>query len=61
MKRPPPWQHQAGITGVLLISQTTCHAFRYSLEFISNGGDYNNTGVWQTKFKNWDGWKNWNE
>ena len=30
-------------------------------EFISNGGDYNNTGVWQTKFKNWDGWKNWNE
>jgi hypothetical protein len=30
-------------------------------EFLSNGGDYNNTGVWQTQFKNWDGWKNWNE
>ena len=30
-------------------------------EFLSNGGDYNNTGVWQTQSKNWDGWKNWNE
>jgi hypothetical protein len=30
-------------------------------EFLSNGGDYNNTGIWQTQFKNWDGWKNWNE
>lgn len=29
--------------------------------FIGDGGDYNNKGVWQTKFKNWDGWKNWNE
>jgi pimeloyl-ACP methyl ester carboxylesterase len=29
--------------------------------FIGTGGDYNNKGVWTTKFKNWDGWKNWNE
>ncbi|HET9958219.1 MAG TPA: hypothetical protein VFQ61_27180 [Polyangiaceae bacterium] len=30
-------------------------------EFLSSGGDYNNTGVWQAKQKNWEGWKNWNE
>lgn len=30
-------------------------------EFLSPGGDYNGTGVWQTEHKNWDGWKNWNE
>jgi hypothetical protein len=30
-------------------------------EFLSPGGDYNNAGVWQTKHKNWDAWKNWNE
>lgn len=29
--------------------------------FLGNGGDYNNRGVWKTQFKNWDGWKNWNE
>lgn len=29
--------------------------------FIGSGGDYNNRGVWKTQFKNWDGWKNWNE
>jgi hypothetical protein len=29
--------------------------------FIGNGGDYNDTGVWKTEFKNWDDWKNWNE
>ena len=29
--------------------------------FIGNGGDYNNTGIWTTQFKNWDGWTNWNE
>jgi hypothetical protein len=30
-------------------------------DFIGTGGKYNNTGIWTTKFKNWDGWKNWNE
>ena len=31
-------------------------------EFLTTGGDYNGTGVWQqTQHKNWDGWKNWNE
>jgi hypothetical protein len=29
-------------------------------EFLSTGGDYT-TGIWQAQFKNWDGWKNWNE
>ena len=29
--------------------------------FLGNGGDYNSRGVWTTKFKNWDSWKNWNE
>lgn len=29
--------------------------------FLGNGGDYNNRGIWTTKFKNWDGWKNWSE
>ncbi len=29
--------------------------------FLGNGGDYNNSGVWTTQFKNWDDWKNWNE
>ena len=29
-------------------------------EFIGAGGDYND-GIWVTEFKNWDGWKNWNE
>jgi pimeloyl-ACP methyl ester carboxylesterase len=29
--------------------------------FLGNGGAYNNTGIWKTQFKNWDGWKNWNE
>ncbi len=29
--------------------------------FIGDGGDYNDRGVWTTQFKNWDGWKNWNE
>ncbi len=29
--------------------------------FIGANGDYNNRGIWKTKFKNWDGWKNWNE
>jgi hypothetical protein len=29
--------------------------------FLGSGGDYNNKGIWTTKFKNWDGWKNWNE
>lgn len=29
--------------------------------FIGNGGAYNDNGIWQTQFKNWDGWKNWNE
>jgi len=29
--------------------------------FLGNGGDYNNSGIWTTQFKNWDGWKNWNE
>ncbi len=28
--------------------------------FISAGGDYT-TGIWVTEFKNWEGWKNWNE
>jgi hypothetical protein len=31
------------------------------IEFLNNGGDYYNTGVWQTQSKNWDGWTNWNE
>ncbi len=30
-------------------------------DFIGEGGDYNNNGIWRTQFKNWDGWKNWNE
>ncbi|WP_437681877.1 poly(ethylene terephthalate) hydrolase family protein [Sorangium sp. So ce131] len=29
--------------------------------FLKDGGDYNNTGVWQTQSKNWNEWKNWNE
>ncbi len=29
--------------------------------FLGTGGDYNNSGIWTTKSKNWDGWKNWNE
>ncbi len=29
--------------------------------FLGTGGDYNNRGIWTTKSKNWDGWKNWNE
>lgn len=29
--------------------------------FIGAGGDYNDTGIWVTEFKNWEGWKNWNE
>jgi hypothetical protein len=29
--------------------------------FMGQGGAYNNTGIWTTTFKNWDGWKNWNE
>jgi hypothetical protein len=30
-------------------------------EFLGSGGDYNDTGIWSTDFKNWDDWKNWNE
>ena len=30
-------------------------------EFLGDGGDYNDTGIWVTDFKNWDDWKNWNE
>lgn len=30
-------------------------------DFLGNGGKYNDNGIWQTEFKNWDGWKNWNE
>ena len=30
-------------------------------EFVSAGGDYNNSGVWVTQHKNWDSFKNWNE
>jgi hypothetical protein len=30
-------------------------------DFLGNGGKYNNSGIWTTKFKNWDAWKNWNE
>lgn len=29
--------------------------------FLGAGGEYNDTGIWSTEFKNWDGWKNWNE
>lgn len=29
--------------------------------FLGEGGNYNNEGIWRTQFKNWDGWKNWNE
>jgi len=29
--------------------------------FLGDGGDYNDQGVWVTEFKQWDGWKNWNE
>jgi hypothetical protein len=29
--------------------------------FMGQGGDYNNTGIWTTQFKNWEDWKNWNE
>lgn len=29
--------------------------------FLGEDGAYNDTGVWVTSFKNWDGWKNWNE
>ncbi len=29
--------------------------------FIGDGGAFNNQGIWTTQFKNWDGWKNWNE
>jgi hypothetical protein len=29
--------------------------------FLGSGGDYNNRGIWTTKSKNWDSWKNWNE
>lgn len=28
--------------------------------FITDGGDYT-TGIWVTEYKNWEGWKNWNE
>jgi len=30
-------------------------------DFLGAGGDYNDTGIWVTDFKNWDGWTNWNE
>lgn len=30
-------------------------------DFMGQGGEYNNKGVWTTKFKNWENWKNWNE
>lgn len=30
-------------------------------DFLGDGGAYNDTGIWKTDFKNWDGWKNWNE
>lgn len=30
-------------------------------DFIGTGGKYNDNGIWRTDFKNWDGWKNWNE
>jgi hypothetical protein len=30
-------------------------------DFIGQGGYYNNANGWTTKFRNWDGWKNWNE
>jgi hypothetical protein len=30
-------------------------------DFLGQGGRFNNTGIWETKFKNWDGFKNWNE
>ncbi len=29
--------------------------------FLGDGGEYNDTGIWSTDFKNWDDWKNWNE
>lgn len=29
--------------------------------FLGDGGAYNDSGIWQTDFKNWDDWKNWNE
>jgi len=29
--------------------------------FLGDGGAYNDNGIWQTDFKNWDDWKNWNE
>lgn len=30
-------------------------------DFLGEGGDYNDTGIWATEFKNWDSWTNWNE
>ena len=30
-------------------------------EFMGQGGVYNNTGIWTTRFKNWENWRNWNE
>src|SRR5690606_9920318 len=30
-------------------------------DFLGDGGAYNDTGIWQTDFKNWDGWKNCTE
>lgn len=29
--------------------------------FLGDGGEYNDTGIWSTEFKNWDDWENWNE
>lgn len=29
--------------------------------FLGDGGEYNDTGIWSTEFKNWDNWTNWNE
>jgi hypothetical protein len=29
--------------------------------FLGDGGAYNDTGIWQTDFKNWEDWTNWNE
>lgn len=30
-------------------------------DFLGSGGEYNDTGIWTTDFKNWDDWENWNE
>lgn len=30
-------------------------------DFMGQGGAYNNTGIWTTKFKNWENWKLWSE